>query len=604
MLMPWIIVLVIIPMFLLFLRGNDGRRITQLSVSDFENKLRNREIISVVSAQQEGTGIVEITGSYKTSTNSAPRQYRTKVIYTDAIDTLIRENCPSREVKNAHGLLMNILMSILPMLLFALIFYFIFMRQIQASGSSAMMFGRSRARRMNDEDNKVKFKDVAGIDEAKEEMQEIVDYLKDPQKFQKLGGRIPHGVLMVGPPGTGKTLLAKAIAGEAEVPFYSISGSDFVELFVGVGASRVRDMFAEGKKNAPCLIFIDEIDAVGRSRFSGIGGGHDEREQTLNAMLVEMDGFEANSGVIVLAATNRPDVLDPALLRPGRFDRQVTIDLPDIQGRNEILKVHAAKYKIAEDVDLMQIARGTPGFSGADLANLLNEAAILATRLNKEAITLEELEEARDKVQWGRERKSRRMTDKQRKLTAYHEAGHTIVNIFCKHADPLHKVTIIPRGMALGATMFLPEEDRYNITENEALDQMAVSMGGRVAEKIIFSEISSGATMDIRQATNIAHKMVCQWGMSKKMGPLNYEGREDHIYLGRDITRTEGMSPETAREIDMEVRRLVDGAEERATQILTDNKDKLVKLSEELLVRETMTASEVYELLEIERENA
>ena len=604
MLMPWIIVLVIIPMFLLFLRGNDGRRITQLSVSDFENKLRNREIISVVSAQQEGTGIVEITGSYKTSTNSAPRQYRTKVIYTDAIDTLIRENCPSREVKNAHGLLMNILMSILPMLLFALIFYFIFMRQIQASGSSAMMFGRSRARRMKDEDNKVKFKDVAGIDEAKEEMQEIVDYLKDPQKFQKLGGRIPHGVLMVGPPGTGKTLLAKAIAGEAEVPFYSISGSDFVELFVGVGASRVRDMFAEGKKNAPCLIFIDEIDAVGRSRFSGIGGGHDEREQTLNAMLVEMDGFEANSGVIVLAATNRPDVLDPALLRPGRFDRQVTIDLPDIQGRNEILKVHAAKYKIAEDVDLMQIARGTPGFSGADLANLLNEAAILATRLNKEAITLEELEEARDKVQWGRERKSRRMTDKQRKLTAYHEAGHTIVNIFCKHADPLHKVTIIPRGMALGATMFLPEEDRYNITENEALDGMAVSMGGRIAEKLIFNEISSGATMDIRQATNMAHKMVCQWGMSQKMGPLNYEGREDHIYLGRDITRTEGMSPETAREIDMEVRRLVDGAEERATQILTDNKDKLVKLSEELLVRETMTASEVYELLEIERENA
>jgi len=454
---------------------------------------------------------------------------------------------------------------------------------------------------MNDDENQIRLKDVAGIDEAKEEMQEIVDYLKDPKKFQRLGGRIPHGVLMVGPPGTGKTLLAKAIAGEAEVPFFSISGSDFVEMFVGVGASRVRDMFAEGKKNAPCLIFIDEIDAVGRSRFSGIGGGHDEREQTLNAMLVEMDGFEANSGVIVLAATNRPDVLDPALLRPGRFDRQITIDLPDMQGRCDILKVHAAKYKLSPDVDLMQIARGTPGFSGADLANLLNESAILATRLEKESIGLPELEESRDKVRWGKERRSRKLTDEQRRLTAYHEAGHTLVNIFCKHAEPLHKVSIVPRGMAMGATMFLPEQDRYNITENEALDMMAMGMGGRCAEKIIFNELSSGATMDIRQATSIAHKMVCEWGMSPKMGPLNYQGREDHIYLGRDLTRSEGMSPDTSREIEMEIRRLVDGAEARADAILTEHKEMLEKLAQELLVRETMNASDVYELLGIEK---
>lgn len=600
--LPWLIVLVIVPLFLYVLRGGERVRVKNLSVSEFENMLKTKQIISVVAEEQDGGGIVMLTGSFKPSPDSAPQPYRTRIIYTQAVDEAIRANCPSRDVKAGHGLLMNLLMSVLPFLVISVILYIFFARQLQASGRSAMMFGKSRARKMDEQKNEVRFKDVAGITEAKEEVQEIVEYLKDPKKFQRLGGKVPHGVLMVGPPGTGKTLLARAIAGEAKVPFYTISGSDFVELFVGVGASRVRDMFEEGKRNAPCLIFIDEIDAVGRSRFSGIGGGHDEREQTLNAMLVEMDGFEANSGVIVLAATNRPDVLDPALLRPGRFDRQVTIDLPDMEGRVEILKVHAAKFKVDESVDLTQIARGTPGFSGADLANLLNEAAIMATRRDKEAITLDELEEARDKVCWGRERKSRRLTDKQRRLTAYHEAGHTIVNLFCKHAEPLHKVSIIPRGMAMGATMFLPEQDRYNITENEALDMMAVGMGGRCAERIIFDEISSGATMDIRQATATAHKMVCQWGMSGKMGPLNYEGREDHIYLGRDITRTEGMSPETAREIDLEVRRLVDEAQERAMKILTENRARLEKLAEELLVKETLNAPEVYALLEIEKD--
>ena len=442
--------------------------------------------------------------------------------------------------------------------------------------------------------------DVAGCDEAKEDMQEIVDYLKNPARFSRLGGTIPRGVLLAGPPGTGKTLLAKAIAGEAKVPFFSISGSDFVEMFVGVGASRVRDMFEEGKQNAPCLIFIDEIDAVGRSRFSGIGGGHDEREQTLNALLVEMDGFAANQGVIVIAATNRPDVLDPALLRPGRFDRQITVDLPDLRGRTAILKIHAAKTKLAEDVDLRIISRGTPGFSGADLANLINEAALLATRRNLDAVGMPELEESRDKVRWGKERRSMKLDEAERRNTAYHEAGHALTGMLCKHCTPLHKITIIPRGAALGATMSLPEKDEVSKSRTELLDMLAMIFGGRVAEEVTFNEISTGAAMDIKQATDIAKKMVCQWGMSDSLDTVNYAGREEHIFVGRDITRSDDFSEATAREIDLEIRRIIDEAKKRAETLLRENQDKLNLLAETLLVRETMNAPEVYELLGME----
>ena len=398
-----------------------------------------------------------------------------------------------------------------------------------------MSFGKSRARLLSRDKNKVTFKDVAGMQEAKEEVEEIIEFLKDPKKFQRLGGRIPKGVLMVGPPGTGKTLLAKAIAGEADVPFFSISGSDFVEMFVGVGASRVRDMFEQGKKNAPCIIFIDEIDAVGRSRFSGIGGGHDEREQTLNALLVEMDGFDTQEGVIIMAATNRPDVLDTALLRPGRFDRQIVIDMPDLNGREEILKVHARDVKLAKDVDFKVIARGTPGFSGADLANLINEAALLAARNDKKGVGMEEMEEARDKVRWGRERRSRVMDEKDKKITAYHEAGHALVMCKLEFTEPLHKVTIIPRGMYLGATFSLPEKDKYHESKKQLLDEIAGIMGGRIAEELIFGDYTSGAAGDIKQATHIARKMVTEWGMSEKIGMVNVSDREEHLFLGRDL---------------------------------------------------------------------
>ena len=603
--MMWIILLGLLPVLFFFsFKKSDIDRTDTLSVSDFELLLNAKRIRRAVVEEQSSSNIQKITGEYwpmaiAPGAAEGLRRYVTKVIYTDSLEALIRSNCPLRDVKQSSGIWSNLLLSLLPIVVLALLFYFFFIRQMRSANSAAFQFGKSRAKLLNQSDTGITLKDVAGITEAKEEMQEIVDYLKAPERFQRLGGRVPRGVLMVGPPGTGKTLLAKAIAGEAGVPFFSISGSDFVEMFVGVGASRVRDMFDEGKKNAPCLIFIDEIDAVGRSRFTGIGGGHDEREQTLNAMLVEMDGFEPNSGVIVLAATNRPDVLDPALLRPGRFDRQVVIDLPDHKGRYEILKIHAKKIKLDKSVDLRQIARGTPGFSGADLANLLNEGAIIATRANKPSVGMPELEEARDKVQWGKERRSRKMTERQRRLTAYHEAGHTLVNLFCEHAEPLHKVTIIPRGMAMGATMFIPENDRYDITENEAIDMMTMGMGGRCAEQLIFNELTSGGSMDIRQATSMAKRMVCEWGMSKALGPLNYAVPQEHVFLGRDITRTDGVSQTTAREIDVEVRRLVDEAETRATKILTDHKDMLCKLAEALLVNETMTAAEVYALLEL-----
>ena len=492
-----------------------------------------------------------------------------------------------------NGTMRMVLINFLPILLIIMLLFFLFRSQMKNAGKGAMSFGKSKAKMLNQDKNKVTFKDVAGIQEAKEELYEIVDFLRDPKKFEMLGGNIPKGVLMVGSPGTGKTLLARAIAGEAEVPFFSISGSDFVEMFVGVGASRVRDMFEQGKKNSPCIIFIDEIDAVGRHRGQGTGGGNDEREQTLNALLVEMDGFDARSGVIIIAATNRPDVLDPALLRPGRFDREVRVNLPDVTGREQILQVHAKKVKIHKDVDLSVIARGTPGFSGAELANLLNEAALLAARTGKKDIKQPELEEARDKVRWGRERRSMALSDKEKENTAYHEAGHAILNIICEHTDPLHKVTIIPRGPALGVTMFLPEEDKFTYRIAELTDQLCVAMGGRVAEELQFGNVTNGAVGDIRQASNIARKMVCEWGMSDKLGMVEYGNEQGEMFMGGG----KNYSEETAQLIDEEVRGLIDGAYERAKSLLIEHRDALTLISEALLEYETLDGKQTEDLL-------
>jgi cell division protease FtsH len=488
---------------------------------------------------------------------------------------------------------------LLPLALVLALFYFLVRQQIRSAGRGALSFGKSRAKLLSQDRNKVTFKDVAGVEEAKEEVQELVEFLKDPKKFQRLGGKIPKGVLMVGPPGTGKTLLAKAIAGEADVPFFSISGSDFVEMFVGVGASRVRDMFEQGRKNAPCLIFIDEIDAVGRHRGHGLGGGHDEREQTLNAMLVEMDGFDTQEGIIIIAATNRPDVLDPALLRPGRFDRQVTVSLPDVKGREEILRVHAKKVKLSEAADLSKIARGTPGFSGAELANLLNEAALLAARQNLKAITSAELEEARDKVRWGRERRSMAMTEQEKQSTAWHEAGHALVNVLLEHTDPLHKVTIIPRGRALGVTMSLPEHDQLSFARKEALDRLAMTAAGRIAEELFTHDISTGASNDIKQMTRLARNMVCEWGMSDKLGMVGYGSHEDQVFLGRDINRSRDYSEATAQEIDREVRRLVDDGYERAKQLIMAHRDKIELIAQALLEYETLDGDQVKDIVKL-----
>ena len=498
---------------------------------------------------------------------------------------------------NSPGLL-DILISWFPMLLLIGVWIF-FMRQMQSGSGRAMGFGRSRAKLLNENKNKVTFKDVAGIDEAKAELEEIVEFLKDPTKFQRLGGKIPKGALLVGPPGTGKTLLARAIAGEASVPFFSISGSDFVEMFVGVGASRVRDMFEQGKKNAPCIIFIDEIDAVGRHRGAGLGGGNDEREQTLNQLLVEMDGFDATEGVILVAATNRPDVLDPALLRPGRFDRQVVVPNPDLNGRNKILVVHTKKIALAPDVDVKVIARGTPGFSGADLANLANEAALLAARRNKRLVTMQDFEDAKDKVLMGAERRSMVMTSKEKELTAYHEAGHALVGIYTPGNDPLHKVTIIPRGRALGVTMNLPERDRYSETKTEMKAKLAMMFGGRVAEEIIFgkSNITSGASNDILQATQKARSMVVEWGMSEKLGPLRYSENEEDVFLGRSVTQRKSMSDETAKLIDQEIRSFIDEAERHAKKILKKYIKHLHSLAKALLEFETLSGDDVNELI-------
>ena len=491
---------------------------------------------------------------------------------------------------------MNILISWFPMILLLGIWIF-FMRQMQAGGGKAMSFGKSKARLMNEDKNKVTFKDVAGVDEAKEELREIIEFLREPQKFNKLGGKIPKGVLLIGPPGTGKTLLAKAIAGEASVPFFSISGSDFVEMFVGVGASRVRDLFEQGKKNSPCIVFIDEIDAVGRHRGSGMGGGHDEREQTLNQLLVEMDGFENNEGVILIAATNRPDVLDPALLRPGRFDRQVTVDRPDVKGREGVLKVHTATVPLTENVDLKTIARGTPGFTGADLANLVNEAALLAARDDKKCVSNDDFESAKDKVLMGVERRSMVISEKEKKTTAYHEAGHALVAFKLPGTDPLHKVTIIPRGRALGVTMQLPEDEKHTYPKSYLYNNLAIFMGGRVAEEICLEQMTTGAGNDIERATEMARQMVCEWGMSEKMGPLTYGSKDQQVFLGMD-TKQKHFSEETANSIDQEVRALVMGGYEKAREILTDNRDSLEKMAIALLDRETLTGLEIKEIIE------
>jgi cell division protease FtsH len=494
--------------------------------------------------------------------------------------------------------LKNALFTFLPFLLVIGLLFFLFRQQMKSAGRGAMSFGKSKARLLTMDRNKVTFKDVAGIQEAKEELFEIVDFLRDPRKFQKLGGSIPKGVLMVGSPGTGKTLLARAIAGEADVPFFSISGSDFVEMFVGVGASRVRDMFEQGKKHAPCLIFIDEIDAVGRHRGHGMGGGHDEREQTLNQLLVEMDGFDTQEGVIIIAATNRPDVLDPALLRPGRFDRQVTINLPDVNGREEILRVHVKKIKLAAGVDLSKIAKGTPGFSGAELANLVNESALLAARRGLNAVTLDEMEEARDKVRWGRERRSLAMSEKERISTAWHEAGHAYLNMVLPHTNPLHKVTIIPRGPYLGATMYLPEGDKYSTQKKEALANLIVTMGGRIAESFHSDDVSNGASGDIRQATALARHMVCEWGMSDRLGMVEYGEGDAPVFLARDMTKSRNYSEETARVIDSEIKRFIDDAYQTAERILTEGRDKVELIAKALLEFETLEASHLRDIIE------
>lgn len=497
-----------------------------------------------------------------------------------------------------RGFLSQILISWFPMLFLVGVWVF-FMRQMQGGGGKAMSFGKSRAKMLNQDQIKVTFADVAGCDEAKEEVGEIVDFLRDPNKFQNLGGKIPKGILMVGPPGTGKTLLARAIAGEAKVPFFTISGSDFVEMFVGVGASRVRDMFEQAKKNAPCLIFIDEIDAVGRQRGAGLGGGHDEREQTLNQMLVEMDGFSGNDGVIVIAATNRPDVLDPALTRPGRFDRQVVVGLPDVKGREQILKVHMRKVPIAQDVDAMTLARGTPGYSGADLANLVNEAALFAARVNKRAVTMLEFEKAKDKINMGPERRTMIMTDKQKESTAYHEAGHAIVGYLVPEHDPVHKVTIIPRGRALGVTFFLPEGDQISISQKQLESKLSTLYAGRLAEDLIYGEenISTGASNDIKVATNIARNMVTQWGFSDKLGPILYTEDEGEVFLGRSMAKAKHMSDETAHSIDEEVRAIVNRNYARARQILTDNMDILHAMKDALVKYETIEEEQIKQLM-------
>ena len=582
----WVIIaLLVVALFNLFQGPSMRGPSNELAYSDFISEVDNNQVAEVTIRGNKISGQFRDGRSFSTY---APN------------DPTLTQRLTERGVRvfaaeaDEGSPLFGIFVSWFPILLLIGVWIF-FMRQMQSGGSRAMGFGKSKARLLTERQGRVTFEDVAGIDEAKEELEEIVEYLKDPQKFQRLGGKIPKGALLVGPPGTGKTLLARAIAGEANVPFFTISGSDFVEMFVGVGASRVRDMFEQGKKNAPCIIFIDEIDAVGRHRGAGLGGGNDEREQTLNQLLVEMDGFEANEGVILVAATNRPDVLDPALLRPGRFDRQVVVPNPDVLGREKILKVHMRKVPLGPDVNPRVIARGTPGFSGADLANLVNEAALLAARKSKRVVTMAEFEEAKDKVMMGPERRSMVMTEEEKRLTAYHEAGHAVVAVNCPASDPIHKATIIPRGRALGMVMRLPEGDRISESREKLEADIAVAMGGRIAEELIFGhdKVTSGAASDIDNATKIARLMVTRWGMSDELGPLTYAANEEEVFLGHSVARTQNISEETARTIDREVRRIVDEARTRATKILRENMEGLHNLAKGLLEYETLSGDEI-----------
>jgi len=584
--MFWIVLVVAIA-FLWRMASTGPGGDAEPSFTEFMNKVEGGQVAQVTIRDNEVQGHYTDGKRFKTYIPSD---------YPDLWKTL-REKKVVIKVKNASGASWTLwLVNIFPILL--LVGFWIFMmRQMQAGGNKALSFGKSRARLVSSQQKRVTFKDVAGVDEAKEELQEIIEFLKDPQKFQRLGGRIPKGVLLVGPPGTGKTLLARAVAGEANVPFFSISGSDFVEMFVGVGASRVRDLFEQGKKNAPCIIFIDELDAVGRHRGAGLGGGHDEREQTLNAMLVEMDGFDANEGVILVAATNRPDVLDPALLRPGRFDRRIVVPRPDVRGREEILKVHTQKIPLAEDVDLSVLARGTPGFSGADLANMVNEAALLGARRNQKFVVMDDFEQAKDKVLMGVERRSMIISEEEKRNTAYHEAGHALVAALLPNTDPLHKVTIIPRGMALGVTMQLPVDDKHTYTKDFLEAQITVMMGGRMAEEMFLGHLTTGAGNDFEQATELARKMVCEWGMSE-MGPLTFGKKEEAIFLGREIAQHRDYSEDTAIRIDQEVKKIVMSAYQRAREILEENRAALERIASALLERELLDASEISLLIE------
>jgi len=575
-------------------RNGAQAREQEPSYSEFMGKVDRGEVKEVTLYLSPNS--YDLQGEYTTPAN---QKFHVTVFKESSPDLVkqLRDKSVMIKVKEVHsGDWVLILLNAAPLILLVAFCLFL-MRQMQAGGNKALSFGKSRARLLSAQQKKVTFKDVAGTDEAKEELQEIIEFLKDPQKFQKLGGRIPKGVLLVGPPGTGKTLLARAIAGEANVPFFSISGSDFVEMFVGVGASRVRDLFEQGKKNAPCIIFIDEIDAVGRHRGAGLGGGHDEREQTLNALLVEMDGFESNEGVILIAATNRPDVLDPALLRPGRFDRRVVVARPDVKGREEILRVHTRKVPVGDDVDLSIIARGTPGLSGADLANLVNEAALWAARNNRKMVMMTDFEMSKDKVLMGVERKSMILSDDEKKNTAYHEAGHALVAAMTPGADPVHKVTIIPRGMALGLTMQLPTDDKHSYTREYLEAMLAVLMGGRSAEEIFLGHITTGAGNDIERATEIARNMVCEWGMSE-LGPLAFGKKDEAIFLGREINQHRDYSEDTAIQIDKEVKRLVSGGYDSAKQILSNNRETLERIAQALLEREIIDANEVKMLME------
>jgi len=587
----WVIIgLLLVALFNLFQQpsGRDGQ--SSIPYSTFLADVQVGQIETVTIIGRKISGIRKDGGAFSTYAPDDPN------LIQELNKTGVTINAAPAD--DGSPSLLNILISWFPMLLLIGVWIF-FMRQMQSGGGKAMGFGKSKARLLTERSGRVTFDDVAGIEEAKQELEEVVEFLRDPQKFQRLGGKIPKGVLLVGPPGTGKTLLARAIAGEANVPFFTISGSDFVEMFVGVGASRVRDMFEQGKKNAPCIVFIDEIDAVGRHRGAGLGGGNDEREQTLNQLLVEMDGFEANEGVILIAATNRPDVLDPALLRPGRFDRQVVVPNPDVLGREMILKVHMKQVPLAPDVDAKIIARGTPGFSGADLANLVNEAALLAARKNKQLVTMAEFEDAKDKVMMGAERRSMVMTEDEKRLTAYHEAGHALVALSVPKHDPLHKVTIIPRGRALGVTMSLPERDKYGYSKVELTSKLAMMFGGRVAEEMVFGEenVTTGAGNDIQQATGLARRMVTEFGFSDKLGPLRYSDNEEEVFLGHAITQRQNMSDQTAELIDSEVRRLIEEAEITARKVISDRRADLETLANALLEYETLSGDEVTNLL-------